>query len=148
MSLENIKVVALGGCGGMGRYAVRTALDYDFVKEVVIADLDETRGQAFAQKCGPKASFQKIDVTDQPALKGLFTGADVVLATVGPYYRYGVPILRAAIETRCHYIDINDDWEPTLEMLDLNEHAKKAGITAIIGLGASPVSPICWRPRL
>ena len=122
-------------------HAVRTALDYDFVKEVVIADLDETRGQAFAQKCGPKASFQKIDVidvTDQPALKGLFTGADVVLATVGPYYRYGVPILRAAIETRCHYIDINDDWEPTLEMLDLHTKAEKAGITAIVGLGASP----------
>lgn len=138
MSMENMKVVALGGCGGMGRYAVRTALEYDFVKEIVIADLDKVRGQAFAEKCGSKASFQQIDVTDQSALKSLFSGVDVVLATVGPYYRFGVPILQTAIGAGCHYIDINDDWEPTLEMLDLHEQAQKAGITAIVGLGASP----------
>ena len=46
MSMNNMKVIALGGCGGMGRYAVRTALGYDFVKEILIADLDEKRGQA------------------------------------------------------------------------------------------------------
>ncbi|MBW2087346.1 MAG: saccharopine dehydrogenase, partial [Deltaproteobacteria bacterium] len=41
-------------------------------------------------------------------------------------------------EARCHYIDINDDWEPTLDMLKLDEEARQAGITAIIGMGASP----------
>jgi saccharopine dehydrogenase-like NADP-dependent oxidoreductase len=138
MSAEKMRVIALGGCGGMGRYAVRTALGYDFVKEIVIADLDEKRGQAFLEKCGPKASFQQIDVSDESAMKNLFSNADVVLTTVGPYYRFGVPILKAAIEVGCHYIDINDDWEPTLDMLELNGEASKAGITAIIGLGASP----------
>ncbi|MCP4756575.1 MAG: saccharopine dehydrogenase [Proteobacteria bacterium] len=138
MSMEKMKVVALGGCGGMGRYAVKTALDYSFVDEIVIADLDGVRAQAFAEKCGPKASFQRIDVTDRSALNRLLSEADAVLTTVGPYYRFGVPILRAAIETGCHYIDINDDWEPTLEMLDLNQEAEKAGITAIVGMGASP----------
>lgn len=136
--MESMKVVALGGSGGMGRWAVRTALGYDFVNEIVIADLDEVRGQAFADKCGDRTSFQRIDVNDQPALKGLLSGADVVMTTVGPYYRFGVPILETAIEVGCHYIDINDDWEPTLEMLDLHEKAEEAGITAIIGLGASP----------
>lgn len=138
MSMDNMKVIALGGCGGMGRYAVKTALAYDFVKEVVIADMDEKRGRAFVEKCGTKTSFQKIDVTDQSALERLLSDSDVVMTTVGPYYRFGVPVLKAAIETGCHYIDINDDWEPTLEMLDLKTRAEKAGITAIIGLGASP----------
>jgi len=136
--MENMKIVALGGCGGMGRYAVRTAHGYDFVREILIADLDEKRGRAFAEKCGAKTSFKQIDVNDRSALKRLFSDADAVLTTVGPYYRFGVPILKAAIEAGCHYIDINDDWEPTLEMLELNEEAAKARITAVIGMGASP----------
>jgi saccharopine dehydrogenase-like NADP-dependent oxidoreductase len=138
MTINDIKVIALGGCGGMGRYAVKTALNYEFVEEIIIADLDEKRGHTFTETCGPKTSFQKIDVNDRSALEQLFTDADVVMTTVGPYYRFGVPILKAAIDTGCHYIDINDDWEPTLEMLDLKTRAEKAGVTAIIGLGASP----------
>lgn len=138
MSMDNMKIVALGGCGGMGRYAVKTALGYDFVNEIIIADLDEMRGNIFAGTCGPKATFQRIDVNDHASLYNLFINADVVLSTVGPYYRFGVPILKAAIEARCHYIDINDDWEPTLEMLELHDKAAQAGITAVIGMGASP----------
>ncbi|MCP4756869.1 MAG: hypothetical protein GY866_38900 [Proteobacteria bacterium] len=34
MSMEKMKVVALGGCGGMGRYAVKSALEYSFVDEI------------------------------------------------------------------------------------------------------------------
>ena len=33
-----MKLLALGGSGGMGQYAVRAALGYDFVESVVIAD--------------------------------------------------------------------------------------------------------------
>jgi saccharopine dehydrogenase-like NADP-dependent oxidoreductase len=138
MSKEKMRVVALGGCGGMGRFAVRTALTYDFVDEIIIADLDGERARAFAQECGQKVSHNEIDVEDSSALTSLLSDADMVLTTVGPYYKFGVPILRAAIEVGCNYIDINDDWEPTLEMLDLDEEARKAEITAIVGLGASP----------
>ena len=138
MSWEKIQVVALGGCGGMGQFAVRTALDFDFVDKIIIADLDEDRARKFADQCGSKASAIPIDIQDTKALIDLLSSSDVVMTTVGPYYRFGVPILKAAIEAGCHYIDINDDWEPTLEMLDLDEDAKKAGITALVGMGASP----------
>jgi saccharopine dehydrogenase-like NADP-dependent oxidoreductase len=138
MPKKKMRVVALGGCGGMGRFAVRTALTYEFVDEIIIADLDGERARAFAQECGQKVSHKQIDVEDSSALKSLLSDADIVLTTVGPYYKFGVPILRSAIEVGCHYIDINDDWEPTLEMLDLDVEARKAEITAIVGLGASP----------
>ena len=47
-------------------------------------------------------------------------------------------MLRAAIRAGCHYVDVCDDWEPTLEMLALDTEARAAGVTAVIGLGASP----------
>ena len=122
----------------MGQFAVRTALGFDFVDEIVIADRDGQRARAFAEKCGSKASAVAVDVLDEIALADLLKATDVVVTTVGPYYRFGLPVLRAAIRAGCHYLDINDDWEPTLEMLELDEEAKKAGVTAIIGMGASP----------
>lgn len=138
MPADQIRVVALGGCGGMGQFAVRTALGFDFVKEIVIADRDQARAWEFAGRCGSKTSSAGVDVLDETALANVLEGANVVMATVGPYYRFGLPVLRAAIRAGCHYLDINDDWEPTLEMLELDEEAKRAGITAIIGMGASP----------
>jgi saccharopine dehydrogenase-like NADP-dependent oxidoreductase len=122
----------------MGRFAVQTALGFDFVDELVVADLDGARAQQVAAQCGAKARAARVDVTDAAGLRKQLAEADVVLNTVGPFYRFGVPILEAAIESGCHYLDINDDWEPTLDMLALSPRAEKAGITAIVGMGASP----------
>ncbi len=133
-----MRVVALGGCGDAGRHAVRTAVAFDFVDEVVVADIDGERAAAFAEDCGPKATSAAVDIEDGETLAGLLSEADIVLNAAGPFYRLGVLALRAAIEARCHYFDINDDWEPTEEMLKLDEEARKAGITAVIGIGASP----------
>ena len=63
---------------------------------------------------------------------------DVVINTVGPFFKFGPPVLEAAIECGCHYLDINDDWEPTVEMLKYNDDASNKGVTAILGMGASP----------
>ena len=133
-----MKVVALGGCGGMGKFAVRTILTYELIEDVVVADMDGERAATFAQESGSKASYAQIDVKDGAALRKLMANADVVMNTVGPFYRFGVPVLQAAIDSGTHYMDINDDWEPTLEMLDLDNAAREAGVTAIIGMGASP----------
>jgi saccharopine dehydrogenase-like NADP-dependent oxidoreductase len=133
-----MRIVAVGGCGDMGRYAVATALRYPFINQIVIADRDQERAAAFAAACGPKASAVSIDAEDEDALRHLFHGADVVLNTAGPFYRFGVKVLRAAIAAGCHYLDINDDWEPTLDMLELDENARRAGVIAVVGMGASP----------
>jgi saccharopine dehydrogenase-like NADP-dependent oxidoreductase len=122
----------------MGRYAVRTAMTYDFVDEIIVADLDGRRAAAFAEEGGAKLTPCELNVEDPDALERVLQGAGVVLNTVGPFYRFGVPILHAAIRARCHYLDINDDWEPTLEMMELDPEARRAGVTAIVGMGASP----------
>ena len=133
-----MKVVCLGGTGGMGRYAARTAAAFDFVEQVIIADLNARAAQAFASELGPKARGVAVDVTAPELLRTVLAHGDIVLNTVGPFFRFGVPVLKAAIESGKNYIDICDDWEPTLEMLDMHDQAVQAGITAVIGLGASP----------
>lgn len=133
-----MRVIVLGGNGGMGRYAVRTAVSLGFVDEVVVADLDGEAASRFATLCGPKASGAAIDARDEAAMTRVFSGFDAVLNTVGPFFRMGPPVLRAAIRAKVHYFDINDDWESTAAMFAMDADARDAGITAVIGMGASP----------
>lgn len=136
-----MRILALGGPGAMGAVAVRLAAQLPGVDEIVIADRD---GAAAGRLCGQLAnapvqvSAAQVDVTDDAALRDVLEPADLVVNTVGPYYRFGVPVLRAAIATGTHYVDICDDWEPTVQMLELDETARAAGICAVIGMGASP----------
>ena len=118
-----MKVLALGGSGGMGRFAVETCMDFDNISEVIVADINADAAIAFANSMNGKVSGIGLDVTDTDALKAQMEEVDVVINTVGPFYKYGPPILQTAIDKSCHYLDINDDWEPTLEMLSLHEKA-------------------------
>jgi saccharopine dehydrogenase-like NADP-dependent oxidoreductase len=132
-----VKVIILGA-GGMGRYAAKTAAELDFVEQLVVGDLDGSAAEAFAQHLGPKASGVAVDVTNDRAMSEILSGATAVLNTVGPFFRLGPPVLRAAIAAGVHYLDINDDWESTEAMLALDGDARSAGVTAVIGVGASP----------
>ncbi|WP_224283550.1 saccharopine dehydrogenase family protein, partial [Streptomyces sp. LS1784] len=80
----------------------------------------------------------RVDVTDERELHAALADADALVNTVGPYYRYGLDVLRAAIRTGTHYLDICDDWEPTVAMLELGDEARAAGVRAVLGMGASP----------
>jgi len=135
-------LVALGGAGGMGRTAVRVAAEWEDLGELVVADLDPGAAERFVAELRPstkaKLTAVAVDVTDEAALGALLSRADVVLNTTGPFYRLGVPILRAAIDAGCAYLDICDDWEPTIDMLTLHERAARRGVLAVIGIGASP----------
>ncbi|MFF4412856.1 saccharopine dehydrogenase family protein [Streptosporangium sp. NPDC001559] len=134
---EKYRVVALGGAGAMGRPVVEALAGRADITELVIADRDTAAAERLAARL-PGVSVAQADASDPVRLRELFHDADLVLNTTGPFFRLGVPILRAAIESRTHYADICDDWEPTLDMLAMDAEARKAGVIAVIGAGASP----------
>lgn len=139
-----MRILALGGPGAMGAVAVRVAAGLPGVTEIVVADRNLEAARTLVRRLvedgtdGAPMRALKVDATDSGALHAALHNADVVLNTVGPYYRFGLTVLRAAITTGTHYLDICDDWEPTLQMLGLNEEARAAGVRAVVGMGASP----------
>jgi saccharopine dehydrogenase-like NADP-dependent oxidoreductase len=133
-----MRILVTGGGGEMGAYACRALAAAEEVDAVLVADRDEPRAAALAGELGAKATPLGLDISDSAALRDALAEVDVVLNTAGPFYRFGRVVLEAAIETKTHYLDICDDWEPTLEMLELDEQARAAGVTAVIGVGASP----------
>ncbi len=136
-----MRVLVLGGGGAMGSAAVRFLAGTPGVVALTVADrrlasAQQTVGSLDAAAVLPHPL--ELDVNDRTALTEAIAAHDVVLNTVGPFYRFGLQILSAAIAAGRHYVDICDDWEPTIDMLALNDQAKASGSICIVGVGASP----------
>ncbi|WP_420752957.1 saccharopine dehydrogenase family protein [Rhodococcus sp. O3] len=133
-----LTVLVVGGAGGMGRHAVRTLARLGAATRILVADLNENRARLVADEIGSGAEAVHLDATDPDAMRTAFADCDVVLNTMGPFARFGTPILRAALDAGCDYLDIDDDWQSTVEALEFDERARAEGRHVVIGLGASP----------
>ena len=133
------KIVVLGGCGGIGSVAVRGLVSGDYFDELVIADVRAEVAQRTAAALGkPGVRGVGVDALDRNSLHATISGADVVLNCIGPFYKFGPPVLQAAIDARIPYVDVCDDLAPTRRMLEMDTAASSAGVAALIGMGNSP----------
>ena len=134
-----MKILVLGGCGRVGKIAVGELVKSSSVSAIVVSDIDIERAGQFCRDLGSdKLCALQLNADDHEAMVATMQNADLVCSFVGPYYRYGTQILRAAIEAQCDFLDVNDDYDATADALALHEDAKDAGITALIGMGATP----------
>ncbi len=131
------KIIVLGGAGTMGSEAVKLLLERTDA-EITVADASVKGLKRVEAELGKKVKTAGADVNDKESLVKLLKGADVVISTVGPFYKYAAAVIKAAIEARVNMVDIDDDFDATKDSLELDEAARKAGIAAIIGMGASP----------
>jgi len=133
------RVVVLGGSGAVGSVAVKTLAGQDVFSEIVIGDLNFHKAKKIASAVkGKKVIVKKIDVLDGKRLKELVKGCALVLNCTGPFYKFARPVMKAVIRAKVNYVDINDDVDSTLEVLDMDAEAKRAGVKALIGMGSSP----------
>ena len=134
-----MKALVLGGCGIMGASVARDLIKGEEVTKVTLADkrisMDNVHDSV--QKSN-KVSTEILDVTDHRALIEAISRHAVVINCVGPFFRYGINTIKAAIEAGVNYVDICDDYDPVREAFTLDEAAKKAGICVCVGFGAGP----------
>jgi len=130
--------VLLLGAGAVGREAAALAGGLSAVAHLTVADRDAQAAAAAAAGAGPRATPILLDVEDDVALATLLEDHDVVLNCVGPYFRYAQRVFDAALDTGTDYLDVNDDWQPTLSLLNSDAAWRAAGRTAIVGIGTSP----------
>jgi saccharopine dehydrogenase (NAD+, L-lysine-forming) len=111
----------------------------DYFDEYVVADRDIEAARKLSSELGAdKVKALELDADDPASLREAISGASVILNCVGPFYKYGPPILEAAIEAGIDYVDICDDMDATEIMLDMDGKAADAGISALVGMGSSP----------
>ncbi|MGB2798399.1 MAG: saccharopine dehydrogenase NADP-binding domain-containing protein [Dehalococcoidia bacterium] len=133
------KVTVLGGCGAVGSIAAAMLASTDLFSEIAIADIDTEKIKETIQRLkASNLSAVEFDADSPESIKKAIAGSSVVLNCVGPYYKYGPIILKTVIESKINYVDVCDDFDATEILLAMDEDAKKAGISALIGMGSSP----------
>jgi len=132
-------VTVLGGCGAVGSVAVKSLAAQDMFSRIRIGDVNMPRAREIIAETGSrKLSAVKVNAQDPASIRKTIKGSDIVLNCVGPFYKSVKTILDVVIEERINYVDICDDVDVTMDILKMHRAAKKAGITALIGMGASP----------
>jgi saccharopine dehydrogenase-like NADP-dependent oxidoreductase len=129
-------VVVLGGAGLTGRCAVRDLLETtDW--EITIADYAFGKAEELADKLrSRRVSAKYVDVKNLRETVKVIKDAGLVVN--GVQYYYNIEVMRACLEAKAPYIDFGGLYHMTLKQLELREKFSKAGLTALIGVGAQP----------
>ncbi|HMP76839.1 MAG TPA: saccharopine dehydrogenase NADP-binding domain-containing protein [Kiritimatiellia bacterium] len=129
--------VVLGGCGAMGRIAVRDLFATDRAARITIGDYNEAGARRLA------ASFKRArvravwaDASDAEDLANRLRGHDVVLNCT--QHDFNLSVMRASLQAGCHYVDLGGLFTWTRKQLKLHGVFKRAGLVAIPGMGGSP----------
>lgn len=131
--------VLLIGAGMMGRGGIRALQQFDGIESVTVADLNLEAAQEFVESLDfPEKKAVQLDVTDTERVTELARDVDVVFNAVGPFVKFGVPILEAVIAAGTDYVDVCDDGDATQDLLELHEKAEAGGVTALITMGQTP----------
>lgn len=145
------RYVVLGGAGDMGSAVVRD-LYLSNVDEVIIADINydaanklvlELKGQG---KSSTNVSAVKVDINDRETLVKIIRDADIVINTVGPFYKYEKPVIDAVLSVGKDYVDINDDYDSTIEIMNMADKVRDSNSRVLIGMGWTPgITNVCAR---
>ncbi len=130
----NILVLGFGTTGSV----IARDLAETSKADIVVADKRPLKTkQLAAEMRSETVTAEQIDVTDHNKLTKLIRrGFEVVVNST--LYQFNVNVMRAAIESGVHYVDLGGLYHVTLKQLELDDKAKKAGVTAILGCGCAP----------
>ncbi|MCW2526935.1 MAG: ATP-binding protein [Pseudonocardiales bacterium] len=141
------------GAGGVGSAAALIAARRTFATHVVMADFDVARAERAAKATADdRFGYARVDASDQAQVEALIIEhrIDAVLGATDP--RFTMPIFRAALAGRVHYLDMamslsvshpQRPYEETGRKLGDEQFAlatawEQAGRIALVGMGVEP----------
>lgn len=82
------------------------------------------------------------DVEDPGSLRAMAERARVVVNLVGPYARYGEPVIEACVERGCHYLDLTGEIPFVRRVIDrYGARARDAGVKVVQVCGYEALPP-------
>jgi len=119
MSSSKKPVVVYGASGYTGRLVCEYLREYNIPFIAAGRSADKLHAAMKNHVAGIEtANYEVVEVQHTAAaLSRLFSGASVVLNTVGPFAKFGHEVVQACLAAKCHYTDTTgeQDWLITLE---------------------------------
>ena len=135
------KRVLVIGCGFSGQKVIRQLVKSPVFSKIVIGDIDGPRVSKLVSElatAGKEVTGTTLDASDELAVQKTSKGADVIVNVTGPYDKTAVPTVKAAINNRIGYVDINIQIPSTRAVLAMDDDARMAGISVLVGFGDVP----------
>lgn len=128
------RAVVFGATGTTGSLAV-AALRKRGVPTLLVGR-NSAKLEALADELGGGLDIAVADVTRPVSLRPLISRDDAVVSTVGPFNRFGEPVVRAAIEAGASYFDSNGEPQFTRDVFErFGGEAEKTGAALVTGFG-------------
>jgi saccharopine dehydrogenase-like NADP-dependent oxidoreductase len=128
-------VAVLGAAGAMGRAAVhRLARDG---RHVLALDTDLSAVRRIVRRYGGgRATAETADARDRGRLARQLTAVGAVV-NCAPY-PLNLDVMRAALDARCHYVDLGGLFHMTRRQRALDAEFRRARLLAVLGMGSAP----------
>ena len=132
-----MRFLVLGGAGAIGSVIVRDLLTNSKVEEVVIGEIDRDRVIRLIQSVNDgRLSFKYIDVRRVDVLAEEMKKYEVTINST--WFEYNLDVTIAAIKAKAKLVDLGGLYYMTLKQLELDEEAREAGASVLIGCGEDP----------
>jgi len=132
------KIIVLGGAGDAASQIVRELAAEPKVTSITIAEADMEAAEQLASELGDKVSAVRVKFHDPTTMVEVIRGHDAAVNSSGPFCHYEVPITQAAIEAGVPCLSLCDDPDAAQAVQALDEAAKSAGVSVLIGMGWAP----------
>ena len=128
-----MRALVLGGAGFIGTPATEDLVRTSDFSEIVLGDSDIQKADKLVARLNDKRlSTKVVDANDEDALFESAREFNIVISALP--FKYDNAVTRACIRARVNGIDVST----TREQLEMSGEAEKAGITYVIGSGATP----------
>jgi short subunit dehydrogenase-like uncharacterized protein len=138
-------IVIYGASGLTGSLVAQSLLDHEL--DFVVAGRDRSRLESVAEKVG-NPEIRSAPVYDVDALARIFDDADVVINCAGPFGAIGEPVVRAALQADCHYLDTTGEQEFVRNTYERFESASTQAKRVIVNACAFEVALGDWAANL
>lgn len=135
MTEPDLDVVVFGATSVTGRHVAAYLAERSEGAEIRwaaaardLVKLDRTLGE-----CGVEApEMIAADVGDRRSLEAMTARARVVVNLVGPYTRFGTPVIEACVESGASYVDLTGEIPFVRRTIDaFDERARAAGVKVV-----------------
>lgn len=105
--MERVEIALYGATGFTGQLTAAWLVSRG--ARVLLAGRDRAKLEAVRDQLGADLPIAVCDSGSPDALRAMTERARVVLTTVGPYAEHGLPVVQAAIDAGCDYVDITGE---------------------------------------
>ncbi|KAG5731966.1 NAD-dependent deacetylase sirtuin-5, partial [Termitomyces sp. T112] len=115
MSTTSSDIVVFGATGFTGRLITRYLVSHPQFTQgsfsFAIAARSQSKLHALVQELKLPSSINivQVDVTDFKSVEAAVQRARVVINTIGPYWRWGTPVVKACARNGVHYVDLTGE---------------------------------------